>query len=147
MKKYWWFIVILAVIGFVVWFIMTTPEIDDDNVISRNGIHWHPRLSIKIKGEEVEMPANLGLGAVHNPIHTHENDGVLHLEFSGLVLKDHVKLGEFFKVWGKEYNRNCIFDYCAGEDGKLRMLVNGKESTAYGNYSMKDGDVIEILFD
>ena len=81
---------------------------DPTEVISRNGLHWHSTLLIYVKGEKMEIPANIGLGAVHNPIHTHVEDapaGIIHLEFSGLVRNSNTRLDEFFKAWNKTSER------------------------------------------
>src|SRR3989338_1286858 len=74
-------------------------------IISRDGLHWHSTLSIYIKGEKLEIPQNVGLGAIHNPIHTHDedaSDGIIHMEFGGLVRAGDTMLGNFFKVWNKD---------------------------------------------
>ncbi|GAC1371201.1 MAG: hypothetical protein NVSMB39_4760 [Candidatus Saccharimonadales bacterium] len=84
------------------------------DVVSQQGIHWHPVLSIYIKGVKQDVPANIGFGNQYSKskwydpmmnmtdFHTHDNSGTLHWEvMEGPVTKDHVKLGTFFSVWGK----------------------------------------------
>lgn len=122
-------------------------SVPQDQVVSRQGIHWHPTLTVLIDGEKQEIPANLGIGAVHQPIHTHDLSGTLHLEVQGLVTKDETKLGAFFQIWGKQFNSNCIFDKCNGDEGTVKMTVNGKENKEFENYQMKDADNIEILYE
>lgn len=134
-------------IGSLVWYAASRPPVPEDEIISRRGIHWHPELTIAIKGQKQEILANLGLGAVHQPVHTHDSTGVLHLEIQGPVRKDDTKLGRFFKIWGKEFNSNCIFDSCNGAEGKVTMKVNGSENTEFDNYEMKDKDKIEIQYE
>ena len=116
-------------------------------IISKQGLHWHSELSIKILGKSQEIPTNIGIGITHQPIHTHTSDGILHSEFAGLVTKEDIKLGHFFKVWGKTFNKDCIFDKCSGPEGTLKMLVNGKENGEFENYMMQDSDKIEIIFE
>src|SRR3989338_7359786 len=96
-------IVLLAIgiAGWLVWYIINQPESSVNEIISRAGIHWHPELTILIKGQKQEIPADIGIGIVEKPIHTPDNMGVIHLEFSGLVKKEDVKLGKFFEVWDK----------------------------------------------
>ena len=84
-------------IGAFVWYIATRPPIPEGEILSRSGLHWHPELAIFVKGEKQEIPANLGIGAVHNPMHTHDSSGIIHLEFQGVVRKDNLKLGRFLK--------------------------------------------------
>ena len=142
---------ILLVIGTI--FLLSRGEqvnVPEDQIISRKGIHWHPRLTILIKREKQEIPADFGLGALHSPIHTHAADnkeGILHLEMSGLVTKDETKLGRWFQLWGKDFNSNKLFDKTSGSDGTVKMFVNGKENTEFENYKMRDGDSIEIKYE
>src|SRR3989344_1406608 len=82
-------------IGAFVWYLVTRPPLPEGEILSRNGLHWHPELTIFAKGEKQEIPANLGIGTVHNPMHTHDSSGVIHLEFRGVVRKDDLKLGRF----------------------------------------------------
>lgn len=127
-----------------------TSAIPDGDILARNGLHWHPALEVYINGNKQEIPANIGLGAVHEKIHTHEEDakdGVIHLEMSGVVAKNDTKLSKFFSSWGKVFNANQIMDKQSGVDGKVKMLVNGTENTEFENYLMKDKDKIEIRFE
>lgn len=123
--------------------------IAEDQIVTRNGLHWHPKLTITIKGKKQEIPANLGIGAVHQPIHTHEDakDGVLHMEMKGVVSKEDTKLSNFFSIWGKEFTSTKLFDKTNGTEGTVKMTVNGKENTDFENYLMKDDDRIEIKYE
>ena len=132
-----------------VWTIARSPQTSNekDPLISRRVIHWHPNLEIWIKGERVTIPANIGLGAVHSDTHTHKENDQIHLEMSRPVRESDTRLGVFFDVWGKEFNSQCILDSCNGEDGTVKMFVNGEENTEFENYHMKDADKIEIRYE
>jgi hypothetical protein len=143
MKKIslWWWIVgiVIIIAGLFSW--SRFLQVSDPNVISSNGMHWHPQLTIYVSGEKQEIPANIGIGSVHNPIHTHAEDsgrGIIHLEFGDVVRIDDIRLGKFFEVWNTDINS-------FGEN--MRMTVNGEENTEYENYVMQDGDIIELHFD
>ena len=136
--------VVLAIFGF--WFIYSQISISSGNIIARGGIHWHPELSIFIDGKKQAIPADIGMGAIEQPIHTHDDTGIIHLEFSGLVVKNDLKLGKFFQIWGKRFDKDCIFDKCNGPEEKIKMSVNGKENEEFENYLMRDGDRIEISY-
>lgn len=143
-----WFVIVGGSAGLLVWWGVSQKPTPEGDIIAHRGLHWHPELSISIKGTPQEIPANLGIGAVHNPIHTHDSTGVLHLEFEGLrVTKDDVRLGKFFKLWGKQFTSTCILDTCNGPEGQVKMTVNGKPNTEYDQYIMRDKDKIEILFE
>ena len=126
------------------------PSVPESEIVERNGLHWHPKLTVTIKGQRQEIPANLGIGAVHQKMHTHDQDakdGIIHMEIQGVVSKEDTKLGNFFRIWGKEFTSTKILDKTNGPDGKVKMLVNGKENTDFENYLMKDSDKIEIKYE
>ena len=130
----------VAVIVALVWLVASAPKTPESDIVSRGAFHWHPEVAIYVKGEKQEIPADIGIGAVHQPIHTHTDDnkqGVIHLEFQGLARKQDVSLGQFFKNWGKDMRS-------FGMD--MRMTVNGEENTEYENYVMRDKDKIELRF-
>lgn len=132
-------VAVLLLVGGTWW--SKSLQTKDADLISTNGIHWHAELAIYVKGEKLPIPANIGLGAVHNPIHTHDEDaaaGIIHLEFAGLVRKSDTALGEFFKSWNKDIR---VFG------ANMKMTVNGAENTEYENYQMKDGDKIELIYE
>lgn len=131
----------VAIIAGLVWLIASQPKTPEGDIISRSGLHWHPELVIYIKNEKQELPANIGIGAIHQPVHTHPDDnrqGIVHLEFQGLTLRQDVVLGQFFKNWGKDMR---------SFGTNMRMTVNGEENTEYENYVMRDKDRIELQFD
>lgn len=110
----------------------------DTNTLSTKGLHWHAVLAVYQKGEKIEVPANIGIGAVHQPMHTHDTSGTIHMEFGGLVRKNDIALGKFFEAWGKKFGS-------FGSNPK--MTVNGKENAELENYQMQDGDKIELRYE
>lgn len=140
-------VILVGIIALGYRYFTSLPEIKEEDIISRKGIHWHPELSIYTKDEKQEISANIGIGAAHQPVHTHDTTGTLHLEIKGLVLKDDTKLGRFFEIWGKRFDSSCIFEFCNGEEGTVKMFVNGKENTEFSNYLMNDKDSIEIKYE
>lgn len=138
--------IIVVPLGGLVWYGATRPETLESDIISKKGLHWHPLLSISIKGQNQEIPADIGIGVSHNPVHTHDNSGVIHLEMQGLVKKDDLRLIQFFKVWGKAFDQNQILDYQADENHEIIMTVNGQRSEEYEKLIMRDGDRIVIIY-
>ena len=110
------------------------------------GIHIHPHLKIVIKGEEEAIPVNIGIVSpvCMRPIHTHDANGTLHVEFP--KPRD-VRLTEFFLIWGKQFNSNQIFDFQNGPEGQVKMFINGQENMEFENYIMKDLDQILIMYE
>lgn len=133
-------ILLAAVLGGLVWYAGAGPSGPTPVIIAQNGIHWHSELAIYVKGEKQEIPKNIGIGAVHRPVHTHDDagKGVIHLEFQGLVQEKDIVLAEFFKSWGKDLR---------SFGSNVTMTVNGKESTEFENYVMRDKDKIELRYE
>lgn len=141
----------VVILGGIIW-AYARPNTKDstpgNRVISRYGIHWHPHLDIIIKGKTIPIPVGIGLsGAVHNPIHTHDPDNVIHLEFDGRVTEKDTELKNFFDVWGKDFSKDSLLGNVTGAEGKITMFVNGEENMEFENYHMKDKDTIELKFE
>jgi len=142
-------VVVLLLFGGALW--SNSLANGNPDIVSRSGIHWHPQLTIYVKGQQVTIPQNLGIGPQYagtrgyDPqmqmaaMHTHEDLPLIHLEFmSGPVYKQDVTLGQFFKIWGKDMR---------SFGTNMRMTVNGKPNTDYENYVMRDGDQIVLQYD
>lgn len=132
----------------------------DNDVVSEQGIHWHPKLTIFINGKKQEIPGNIGVGEQYGKnkfydsmmsmtdIHTHNGTGELHWEvMQGPVRKGYLKIGNFFEIWGKKFSSTQIFDKVNGPEGKVKMTINGKNNTELENYKIHDGDNIEIRYE
>ncbi|MBI4175516.1 hypothetical protein HY523_02770 [Candidatus Berkelbacteria bacterium] len=123
----------------------------DNDIVSEIGIHWHPNLTITINGAKQEIPSNIGLGGASvmgmEPLHTHDVSGQIHAEFpTGPIRAGQLKLGAFFEQWGTTFTKDQILDATTTDGGTLTMTVNGEPNTDYENYSMQDGDTIEITY-
>ena len=151
---------ILGGIGALIWYSGSRASVPESEIISRKGIHWHPELKIIIKGEATTIPANIGIGMqyagypLYDPVmmmtnmHTHDDSGTLHWEvMKGPVNKDDVLLANFFAIWGKKFDENCILESCDGTEGTVKMFVNGQPSAEFQNYLVKDKDKIEIRYE
>jgi hypothetical protein len=87
-------------------------------------LHIHPHLSIFVSGQEIPIPANIGLtSSLGAPLHTHDVTGVVHVESTD---PNRVfTLGEFFDVWGVRFTPTCLGGYCDDGDRRIRMFVDG----------------------
>ncbi len=149
----------LFIIGFILFFLqwkyslffnsdkacLTTPG--DKLILESHGevkMHIHPTLSIKALGENVEIPAGVGISNNGmNAIHTHTADGVLHVEAP--CIRD-LKLGDFFAIWGKKFDKEHILNYTVNSTNSLKMFVNNIESKEFENLILGDKDKIEIVY-
>ena len=133
----WWIIgTVILIVGLFGW--SKYLQSNDPNTLARNGLHWHPELTIYVKGEKIEIPQNIGIGAVHQPMHTHDDLPIIHLEFSGVVKEKDATLGNFFRIWGKDIR---------SLGTNVKMTVNGKENMEFENYIMQDKDKIELRYE
>lgn len=98
--------------------------------------HDHAHLDLFVDGEPVEIPAGIGIvdpvpsdqgvdsaAGIYSPLHTHRNDGILHLEPSTEPLT--MTIGHMFDVWQVRLDEHCLGHSCGG----LRSWVNGVEWT------------------
>ena len=88
--------------------------------------HYHPHLRIIIHGNEVQVPANIGvdpaIGAM-SALHTHEADGTIHIEAdkAGEVFT----LGQLFIQWGMKLTATQIGGVQAKDGQKVTLTSNG----------------------
>ena len=129
------------------YFAVTAPRVASGDLISATGIHYHPKLSITIDGKPITIENGIGLGAVHKPIHTHdEADGTLHLEFEGAVKKVDTRLGIFFTTWGKEWTDTNFMGNPIDATHTLTMKVDGEVVPINRDLLMKDKQKIELIY-
>lgn len=106
--------------------------------------HIHPELYIVINGEEVPLPANIGIKPnCMNSIHTHDGGGVIHVESP--VARDFT-LGDFFAVWDKPFSGSQLFEYVTDDSHVLSMTVNGSAVDTFEKTVFRDKDKIVIMY-
>jgi hypothetical protein len=106
--------------------------------------HIHQHLDMTINGLEREIPSNLGVGtAFISEVHTHDESGIIHVEAN--EQKD-FKLGQFFDMWGIDFNDSCIATYCADGDSKLVVAINGQPITNVKDHVLKEHEQIHVWY-
>lgn len=141
-------VVLVGLLLMMGWFSKTAERnTDPGDIISKNGIHTHAVLQIFDHDTQIDIPANIGLLGGHNPMHTHDPDGTIHMEYEGLVTKDDIKLGRFFEVWKKDFSSKQVLGLVNGEGGTVKMFVNKVINDQFEDYEMQDGDIIEIRYE
>ncbi len=148
-------IVTLAILGMHVHKLKKSRSVASDvpeaDIVSRNGLHWHPEITIFVKGAKQAIPqtgiTNMDMNKLHTlhktmaARHMHDGpneQGIIHLKFEGLVKKNDIKLGKVFQKWGKDFR---------SYGSTVHMTVNGVENTQYENYLMQDTDKIELRYE
>ena len=90
------------------------------------GEHIHPKLTVRVRGTSVPVPANMGLGAQHAPMHTHEPNGVMHVEG-----EPDPTLAEFMAVWGVGLAPRQLGPYVANGRERVRMWVKAPDGKSF----------------
>jgi len=92
-------------------------------------LHIHEHLDIYNEGHHVNVPKFIGIHFKNGQadylteLHTHANEGVIHLESP---VAQSYSLGQFFGAWGVNLSRNCVGGLCATPGHPLKFYVNGK---------------------
>jgi hypothetical protein len=106
-------------------------------------MHIHQHLDININGTTYTIPAQLGIASFFSPIHTHDTSGIIHVESPQI---QDFKLSQFFDEWGVTFSDTCIATFCADQNNKLVVGVNGASITGVRNYVLKAHDEIEVWY-
>lgn len=103
----------------------------------------HTHLSIFLNGQQLRIPAEIGIGGPQAPVpgclhsvHTHDSIGIIHVENP---TPGHFTLGQFFALWGQAL----ATDNVAGITG-LPIVMWLDDGTTLTQYSGNFGD-IELL--
>ena len=74
-------------IGLIGWAKYSQPnyhkdmKLTDSEIVSTNGLHWHPKLEIYVNGIKRAIPNNIGMTGGEMALHTHEDTPIVHMEF------------------------------------------------------------------
>ena len=123
-----------------------TTSVDRDQLLTRYlsshdqlAYHIHPTLRILVDGNEIPVPANIGIepDGRSRYIHTHDATGVIHVESP---IQVDFTFGDFMKIWGKRLDQQCFDTYC----GTVTVSVNGNIISDPLSHILRDGDKILV---
>jgi hypothetical protein len=111
-----------------------------------SSVHFHPLLKVYVNGKQIPVPANIGIDPTQDAmqmagLHTHDTSGTIHVE--GVA---GARLGQFFRVWGVPLSARQLGPYRARGSDAVRMWVDGKPSTTFGQLKLADGQHIVVSF-
>lgn len=90
--------------------------------------HYHVHLDLFVDGEEMPVPADLGVdpatGAM-SAVHTHTPDGLVHVEAD--AVGQPFTLGQLFTQWDVRLSEDQLGALTATADQPLKVYVNGEE--------------------
>lgn len=112
--------------------------------LSTETYHIHPHLSILVDGTEQVIPKGVGIASPTciRPLHTHETDGVIHVEFE---YQRDFTLAEFFKVWNQPYGADQVWNYKKDATHDLTLTVDGQPRNDW-SVILKDQQKIVINY-
>lgn len=84
--------------------------------------HVHAHLDVFVDGRPVLVPEGIGFGPPMGALHTHSASGILHFEPDDGDA--HVRLGQFFTLWGVRMTGTCVGVYCAPRTS-TKVFVDG----------------------
>jgi hypothetical protein len=110
------------------------------------GAHIHPSLAVYARGEEVEIPVNIGIDPSNPPemmagLHTHDSSGVIHVENAA-----EPTLGQFFRIWGVPFSEDRLGPHEARGAETVRMWVDGEPSREFGDLVLEDGQEVVVAY-
>lgn len=91
-------------------------------------VHYHAHLDVIVDGLPVPVPAGLGIaGTGIAPLHTHEPDGVVHIEAPS---QQTFTLGQVFAEWDVALGRGRVGGFLSGVAGRtVGVWVDGRAFT------------------
>jgi hypothetical protein len=91
-------------------------------------VHYHAHLDVLVDGKPVTVPSSIGVLVQGgrptgiSPLHTHDANGVLHIEAPSDIP---FTLGQVMAEWGVRLTKDCLGGLCAGGGKTLRLVVDG----------------------
>jgi sulfur carrier protein ThiS len=109
-------------------------------------MHIHPQLSVKVNGQPVTVPQDIGIDKSlwrdhsldkygmqgMSPLHTRDGSGMIHVESS---VERGYTLGELLDVWGGLNTAN---------DKTIKVTINGQPISNWRNHILEDKEQINI---
>ena len=89
--------------------------------------HVHAHLAIYVNGDQVAVPASVGLSnQCIYWLHTHDASGLIHIEAPS---QQGFTLAQFFAVWGQTLSAGQLMSYKTDSGHQIQAYVNGQPWT------------------
>lgn len=108
--------------------------------------HVHALLSVYVDGEQVPVPANIGIdqqARYLSPLHTHTPDGVIHFEADDPAP---FTLAQVFKVWGVAFAPDRLGGLTNQGAKTVQVYVDGRRIENPLGYELKDQDNVVVAY-
>lgn len=139
---------VLVLAGLVIFFAKASAPVPVDvttTCASSQTFHIHPHLQIIIGGQNQVIPGSIGLVSptCNRPIHTHDETGKIHIEFDRPY---DFTLGQFFQVWGKNFNQLEVMGHRVDRTHILTMTVGGQPNSDFDKLVLRDNQQIVVTY-
>jgi len=112
-----------------------SAELSGSPCLTSEEFHLHPHFTIKIDGEEVPIPENIGVEPnCFRELHTHEPDGIIHVESD---IDKGYAFSDFLNVWGFPLQQENLI---------TRLTVNGEFNNNDSSFILEDGQDIVLEY-
>jgi hypothetical protein len=109
-----------------------------------SAMHEHADIQVFVHGERETIPVDVGVADTGESLHTHTDDGVVHIESSQVR---EFTLGEFFDVWGVRLSSTCLGGYCVSGADELLVFKDGERVNGpIRQVVLDDQSVIVVTF-
>lgn len=108
--------------------------------------HWHADFSVAINDDRVDFSKDRYM-VQSEYVHLEGGDGTtIHKHATGVTLAD------FFNSIGWQLTDGCLRtdtgeEYCSGDSGELRIIVNGEDINNPDEYEIQDDDTIRVIYE
>ncbi len=108
--------------------------------------HIHAHLDIYIHGQQLAVPAEIGIPTTGGitPVHTHDTSGIIHIESPDYNAS--YTLSQFFDIWGVKLTDTSIGGYADDATNKLALYDNGKAVQDPANLALAKHHEIVITY-
>lgn len=114
--------------------------------LSEDIFHIHSLLHVYVKGQQVTVPAKIGLDeatGTFSPLHTHGTSGIIHMEADQTYP---FTTGQVFAVWGVKFTDDELGPYRSGDGNKLQVYIDGENVANPVDYVMHEHDNIVVAY-
>lgn len=114
------------------------------NINEQLAFHIHAHLSIYINGQNVPLPANVGItNTCFYWVHTHDTSGIIHIESP---VQDKFTLGTFFQLWREQFSQLQYPNQLSSTEG-WKVYIDGKPySGDFNQIELKAHQLITLAY-
>lgn len=108
--------------------------------------HYHGHLDVNVNGAPVTVPANIGIdnaGRGISPLHTHTDDGIVHIEAEE---DSNFTIGQLLTEWGVKVDKRCLATFCTDDKNQFLAFKNGKAEADPAAIVIKSHDEIVLWY-